>query len=82
MVDLLERLKFNLMIKIKRAKNGEFFFTVQARNGQVIVTSETYKSKRVAIKGICAIERAFKNVSRKDIKDETAKPVKKKWRLI
>lgn len=73
------------MIKIKQAKNGQFFFTIQAKNGQVIVTSETYKSKAGVWKGIWAIIKVFlggedlhlftkENLQHKGlIKDETVK---------
>lgn len=45
------------MIKIRRTKNGkEFYFTVHARNGKVLVTSETYRRKRNLNNGIGALE--------------------------
>lgn len=43
------------MIKIKRAKNGQLYYVVVARNGKVLLTSETYKSKRGVMKGIDAL---------------------------
>lgn len=62
------------MIKIKRAKNGQLFFTVHAKNHKVILTSETYKSKQGVMKGIKATLKVFNygywpNMSL--IKDET-----------
>ncbi|MBR9972930.1 YegP family protein [Magnetospirillum sulfuroxidans] len=37
---------------IETAKNGEFFFNLKAGNGEKILTSETYKEKAGAKKGI------------------------------
>lgn len=42
------------MIVIKKSKDGQFFFEVKARNGQVLVTSETYKRKESCLIGIRA----------------------------
>lgn len=33
------------MIKLHTSKDGQFYFTICGRNGQVELTSETYKSK-------------------------------------
>lgn len=65
------------MIKIHKAKNRQFYFTVQARNGQVIVTSEMYKSHRGCMKGVYAVLKVCKGAVT-IIKDLTAKPAKKK----
>lgn len=40
------------MIKIKKSKNGQYYFTVHAYNGAVLVTSEMYISKRNCKQGI------------------------------
>lgn len=37
---------------------GHYWFHVKAANGQILVTSETYKTKRAAYKGITALRRA------------------------
>jgi uncharacterized protein YegP (UPF0339 family) len=37
---------------LKKASNGQFHFNLQASNGQVILSSETYKEKRGAVSGI------------------------------
>ena len=42
---------------IKRAINFEFYFVLIAPNGQVIATSETYKSKQSAKDGINSVKR-------------------------
>jgi uncharacterized protein YegP (UPF0339 family) len=43
------------MIKIMRSKNGELFFDVTAKNGRIIVHSETYKRKAGVLKAIKAL---------------------------
>lgn len=43
------------MIKFKKAKNGQHYFTVQAGNGKTLVTSETYKTRQGAMKGAKAL---------------------------
>lgn len=37
---------------LKTAKNGQFYFNLKAGNGEVILTSEMYKQKESAMKGI------------------------------
>lgn len=72
-------IKSKPMIKIKRAKNGQFFFTIQGKNGQVILTSETYKSRAGCRKGINAVLNVCGSGRLIKIKDETDKPpVKRK----
>lgn len=56
------------MIKIKRAKNGQLYYVVVAKNGKVLLTSETYKSKRGVMKGIRALALATCKIR---ITDET-----------
>lgn len=41
--------------ELKLAKNGDFFFNLLASNGQIILTSEMYKSKASAENGIASI---------------------------
>lgn len=43
------------MIKIKKSKDGKFYFVVTATNGQVLATSETYTRKSNCKKGIQAM---------------------------
>lgn len=38
------------------AKNGEFYFNLVARNGEIIGTSETYRSKQGLEKGIASVK--------------------------
>lgn len=43
------------MITILKSKDGQFYFTVTAKNGKKLATSETYKSKQSAVKGAKAV---------------------------
>ncbi len=45
--------KFNL----KRAENGKFFFDLEAENGEIIGTSDTYQAKANAQKGIASVKK-------------------------
>jgi uncharacterized protein YegP (UPF0339 family) len=42
--------------EIKRAKNGEYYFNLKAANGEIILTSETYKAKASANSGIESVK--------------------------
>ncbi len=42
--------------EIKRAKDKEYFFNLLAHNGEVILTSEMYKSKTGAKNGVAAVQ--------------------------
>ena len=42
--------------EIKRAKNGEYHFNLKAGNGEIILTSETYKAKAGAKNGIESVK--------------------------
>jgi uncharacterized protein YegP (UPF0339 family) len=44
------------MIVLHRSKDKQFYFTVVASNGRVLVTSETYTRKRNALDGITALQ--------------------------
>lgn len=47
------------MIKLKKSKDRQWYFIVVARNGRTLVTSETYRTKQNAIKGINALRTVF-----------------------
>lgn len=60
------------MIKLYNSKNKQYYFTVCGRNGQVVLTSETYTRKRDALraaKKIIAVmkyqEIAFRDLTQK-----------------
>lgn len=40
---------------IHKSKDKQFYFTVHSKNGYVVATSETYKTKGGAKKGIASI---------------------------
>src|SRR3546814_223161 len=41
--------------ELKTAKNGDFYFSLKAGNGQIIVASEMYKSRESALNGIASV---------------------------
>jgi uncharacterized protein YegP (UPF0339 family) len=43
--------------ELKSAANGQFMFNLKAGNGEIILTSETYKSKDSALNGIESVKR-------------------------
>lgn len=60
------------MIKIKKAKNGQFYALIVARNGKVLYQSETVKKKQSALKNIAALFNLLEK-GKQRIKDETGK---------
>jgi uncharacterized protein YegP (UPF0339 family) len=42
---------------LKKAKNGKFFFNLQASNGQPILTSEMYDAVQNALDGIASVRK-------------------------
>lgn len=42
--------------QLKTAKNGQFYFTLTAKNGQVIAQSEMYTTKDAAENGIASVK--------------------------
>ena len=44
---------------IEKSVDGQFFFTLRSKNGQKIVTSETYHTKQGCRKGINAVRKAI-----------------------
>ncbi|MBV9793900.1 MAG: YegP family protein [Actinobacteria bacterium] len=53
---------------LKKGSSGKFHFNLQAGNGQVIATSETYESKAAALNGIKSVQT---NAPDAKIQDET-----------
>ena len=54
--------------ELKNAANGQFMFNLKAGNGEIILTSETYKSKESALNGI---ESVRKNAAGARLDDQT-----------
>lgn len=50
------------MIVIKQSTDKQYYFIVKAANGKVLMTSETYKRRANAMKGIKALKKAVKQV--------------------
>lgn len=48
------------MIKLLTSTDNQYYFTLVARNGQVLMTSETYKTQRNRMRGVKAFLRAAK----------------------
>jgi uncharacterized protein len=46
----------NPMFVLKRSADAEFFFNLQAANGEIILTSETYTTKASATQGTAAVQ--------------------------
>ena len=53
--------------ELKQAKNGDYYFNLTAKNGQVIATSEMYKSKAAAENGIASVRENFPQYPRRDL---------------
>ena len=47
------------MIKIKKATNKQFYYVVCAKNGRVLVQSETMKTLISVYKGIASLNKVF-----------------------
>lgn len=54
--------------ELKKAANGKFHFNLKASNGQVIASSQMYKSKATAMNGI---ESVRKHAADAKLNDET-----------
>lgn len=50
-------------------KNGEFYFRLKARNGEVILTSQGYKAKASCLNGIESVKKNSANEERFEIKE-------------
>ena len=55
--------------EIKTRKNGEFQFNLKATNGQVILTSEGYKTKASCLNGVESVKKNSQDEKRFDIKE-------------
>ena len=54
--------------EIKTRKNGEFQFNLKATNGQVILTSEGYKTKSSCLNGVESVKKNSQDQKRFDCK--------------
>ena len=49
---------------IRTAKNGKVFFSLKASNGQIILSSEMYESRKAAETGIASVKKNAANAGR------------------
>ena len=54
--------------ELKTAKNGKFHFNLKASNGQVILSSEVYESRKAAANGISSVRKNAENEKRYETK--------------
>ncbi len=50
-------------------KNGEFYFRLKAKNGEVILTSQGYKSKASCMNGVESVKKNAESKERFEIKE-------------
>lgn len=55
--------------EVKKAKNGQFYFSLKASNGEIILASEMYKSKPSAVNGIESVQKNAPDDKRYEKKD-------------
>ena len=55
--------------EIKTRKNGEFQFNLKATNGQVILTSEGYKTKASCLNGVESVKKNSQDEKRFEVKE-------------
>jgi hypothetical protein len=54
--------------EIQKAKDGQYYFNLKARNGRIILTSERYQEERSAEKGIASVQKNCQTDSRYETK--------------
>ncbi|MCB9988971.1 MAG: YegP family protein [Rhodospirillales bacterium] len=54
--------------QMKKSKNGDFYFCLTAKNGQIIAQSEMYSSRSACENGIRSVQ---ENAPAADIDDQT-----------
>ena len=50
--------------EVKKASNGQFVFNLKAANNEIILSSETYTSRRGAVRGTESVKKNAGNASR------------------
>jgi uncharacterized protein YegP (UPF0339 family) len=63
---------------IKKTKSGEFRFNLTGNNGEKIATSETYKSKQMAVKTLTKCFPEYEIVDETKLAPKKKAPAKKK----
>jgi uncharacterized protein len=59
--------------ELKSAKGGKFMFNLKSANGQIVLTSETYDTKKNAEKGIASVRKNATNTKRFEKKESKKK---------
>ena len=54
---------------LKKSPSGKYMFNLKAANGQIILTSELYESKKAAENGIASVKKNASNDSRFERKE-------------
>jgi len=57
--------------ELKTGKNGKFHFNLKASNGQIILSSEMYETKKAAENGIASVKKNASDPKRYDRKAST-----------
>lgn len=57
--------------EIKTAKNGKFHFNLKASNGQILLSSEIYETRKAAESGIASVKKNATDPKRYDRKNRT-----------
>ena len=68
-VNQLLKQKIMGKFEIKTRKNGEFQFNLKATNGQVILTSEGYKTKASCLNGVESVKKNSQDKKRFEVKE-------------
>jgi len=56
--------------EVRKRKDGQFYFNLKAGNGEIICTSEAYRQKASAMKGIESVRRNAPEAKVADVTDE------------
>lgn len=54
--------------ELKKASDGQYYFTLHAANGQVILKSEMYKARESALNGIESVKKNAPDANRFELK--------------
>jgi uncharacterized protein YegP (UPF0339 family) len=67
-LSFIQKLISSPKFEILNSQNSEIYFVLKARNGEIILTSETYKNKAGALKGIESVRKNAINESNFEIR--------------
>jgi len=67
-LSFIQKLFSSPKFEILNSQNNEIYFVLKARNGEIILTSETYKNKAGALKGIDSVRKNAVNESNFEIR--------------